>query len=173
VALPALRLSQQVVEDYRHLHLTLRRHPVSFLRDRFPASLPHATLVEVANGASVTVTGLVLVRQQPGTAKGVIFLTMEDETGVANVIVWRRVFQAYRRVLLDSRLLSVTGTLQRQGLVTHIVAETLVDRSAELRRLSDADGDFEKAMARADVVRHPGRDPRDVQEVMPAGRNFH
>jgi len=173
VALPSLRLSQQVVEDYRHLHLTLRRHPVSFLRDRFPTSLPHATLVELPNGASATVTGLVLVRQQPGTAKGVIFLTMEDETGVANVIVWRRVFQAHRRVLLDSRLLSVTGTLQRQGLVTHIVAERLVDRSAELRRLSDADGDFEKAMARADVVRHPGRDVRDVQEVMPAGRNFH
>jgi error-prone DNA polymerase len=173
VALPALRLSQQVVEDYRHLHLTLRRHPVSFLRDRFPASLPHASLVDRDNGERVTVTGLVLVRQQPGTAKGVIFLTMEDETGVANVIVWRKVFKAHRRVLLDSRLLSVTGTLQRQGIVIHIVAETLVDHSPELRRLSDADGEFEKAMARADVVRNPGRDAREVHEVMPAGRNFH
>lgn len=173
VTLPPLHLSQQVVEDYRHLHFTLRRHPVAFLRDRFPDSVRHASLVERAEGERVTVTGLVLVRQQPGTAKGVIFLTMEDETGVANVIVWQRVFRNYRRVLLDSRLLSVTGRLQRQGLVTHIVAETLVDRSAELRRLSDVDGDFEKAMARADIVRHPGRDAREVREVMPGGRNFH
>ena len=173
VTLPPLHPSQQVVEDYRHLHFTLRRHPVSFLRDRFPDSVPHARLVELPDGERVTVTGLVLVRQQPGTAKGVIFLTLEDETGVANGIVWRHVFKSYRRVLLDSRLLSVTGRLQRQGLVTHIVAERLVDRSAELLRLSDVDGCFEKALARADVVRHPGRDAREVQEVMPSGRNFH
>ena len=173
VTLPPLHLSQQVVEDYRHLHFTLRRHPVSFLRDRFPDSVPHARLTELPDGERVTVTGLVLVRQQPGTAKGVIFLTLEDETGVANGIVWRHVFKTYRRVLLDSRLLSVTGRLQRQGLVTHIVAETLVDRSAELLRLSDVDGCFEKTVARADVVRHPGRDAREVQEVMPSGRNFH
>jgi len=76
-------------------------------------------------------------------------------------------------VLLDSRLLSVTGRLQREGLVTHIVAETLVDRSAELRRLSYVDGGFEKTVARADFVRYPGRDQREVQEVMPSGRNFH
>jgi error-prone DNA polymerase len=173
VSLPALHLSQQVVEDYRHLHFTLRRHPVAFLRERFPDSLPHAKLVERADGERVTVTGLVLVRQQPGTAKGVIFLTLEDETGVGNAIVWRHVFKEYRRVLLDSRLLSVTGRLQRQGLVTHIVAEKLVDRSVELLRLSDVDGCFEKAIARADVVLHPGRDAREVREVMPPGRNFH
>jgi error-prone DNA polymerase len=173
VTLPTLHLSQQVVEDYRHLHFTLRRHPVAFLRDRFPESVRHASLVERADGERVTVTGLVLVRQQPGTAKGVIFLTLEDETGVANAIVWRRVFKEYRRVLLDSRLLSVTGRLQREGLVIHVVAERLVDRSAELRRLSDVDGEFEKAMSRADVVRHPGRDRREVREVMPGGRNFH
>jgi len=173
VSLPALRLSQQVVEDYRHLHLTLRRHPVAFLRDRLAESVPHASLAQRADGERVTVTGLVLVRQQPGTAKGAIFLTLEDETGVANAIVWRRVFEEYRRVLLDSRLLSVTGRLQREGLVTHIVAETLVDRSAELRRLSDVDGGFEKTVARADFVRYPGRDQREVQEVMPSGRNFH
>jgi len=173
VTLPPLHLSQQVVEDYRHLHFTLRRHPVAFLRDRFPDSVPHSSLVERVDGERVTITGLVLVRQRPGTAKGIIFLTMEDETGVANVVVWERVFQRYRRVLLDSRLLSVTGRLQRQGIVIHIVAETLVDRSAELLRLSDVDGQFEKAIARADVVRHPGRDAREVKEVMPAGRNFH
>ncbi len=170
VILPALSSGQQVIEDYRHLHLTLRPHPVSFLRDRFPQSVPHARLAEIKDGSPVTVTGLVLVRQQPGTAKGVIFLTLEDETGVANATVWRHVFQKYRRVLLDSRLLSVSGKLQREGLVTHIVADRLVDRSAELRRLSDTDGEFEKAMAYADVVRNPGRDPRDD---FPEGRNFH
>lgn len=170
VVLPALKLGQQVIEDYRHLHFTLRQHPVALLRERFPESVPHATLADTKDGAYVTVTGLVLVRQQPGTAKGVIFITLEDETGVANAIVWRRVFQDYRRVLLDSRLLSISGRLQREGLVTHIVADKLVDRSAELRRLSDVDGEFEKAVARGDVVRHLGRDPRDG---IPEGRNFH
>jgi error-prone DNA polymerase len=170
VLLPALKPGQQVIEDYRHLHFTLRQHPVALLRECFPDSVPHEKLATMKDGTRVTVTGLVLVRQQPGTAKGVIFITLEDETGVANAIVWQHVFQRYRRVLLDSRLLSISGKLQREGLVTHIVADKLVDRSAELRRLSDVDGEFEKAMARADVVRNPGRDPRDD---FPEGRNFH
>jgi error-prone DNA polymerase len=171
VVLPAMPLGEQVVEDYRHLTFTLKKHPMALLRHRFvrDGTVQHVQLPVLANGEDVTITGLVLVRQQPGTSKGVIFLTMEDETGIANVIVWQRVYQRFRRTLLDARLLQVRGRLQREGLVIHIVAETLLDRTDELRLLSQEDGRFEHAMARADQVRRPGHDVRDV---MPAGRNF-
>jgi error-prone DNA polymerase len=94
----------------------------------------------------------VLIRQQPGTAKGIIFLTLEDETGVANIVVWKNVFQAHRRILLDARLLLVKGRLQSQSGVIHVVAERLVDRTDDLRRISGNEDD-----------------PHDV---IPAGRNF-
>ena len=170
VALPLMPLGEQVVEDYRHLSLTLKKHPLALLRPALPNDIvPNARLAALADGTRVTVAGLVLVRQQPGTAKGVIFVTLEDETGIANLIVWQDVFRKYRRVLLDSRLLCASGRLQREGLVIHVVADRLVDRTRELQRLSSVDGKFEQAMARADHVRHTGRDVRDA---MPAGRNF-
>ena len=105
---------QQVVEDYRHLHLSLKAHPVSFLRAEFEARgiLRHERLAQLPSGRRVTVGGLVLVRQRPGTAKGVIFATIEDETGIANVIVWPQVFETFRSVVLGARLISVTGKLQ-------------------------------------------------------------
>jgi error-prone DNA polymerase len=87
----------------------------------------------------VTVAGLVLVRQRPGTAKGVIFLTLEDETGIVNVVVWPKVFEANRRTVMTARLLLVSGRIQREGLVIHVVAERFVDLSDELARLSDPD----------------------------------
>ncbi len=94
---------------------------------RPPAALPHARLDEPPSGARVTVAGLVLVRQRPGTAKGVVFLTLEDETGLANVVVWQKVFQRFRRAVVAGRLLRVTGRLQRESEVVHIVAETIED----------------------------------------------
>lgn len=94
---------------------------------RPPAALPHARLGEPPSGARVTVAGLVLVRQRPGTAKGVVFLTLEDETGVANVVVWQKVFQRFRRAVVAGRLLRVTGRLQRESEVVHIVAEGIED----------------------------------------------
>jgi error-prone DNA polymerase len=171
VTLPAMSLGEQVIEDYRHLHFSLRRHPVAFLRPRLMAEgiVPCARLAELRDGDTVTVAGLVLVRQQPGTAKGVIFSTLEDETGIANIIVWPDTYKRFRRTLLDSRLLAVTGKLQKAGIVVHVIASRLVNRSDDLRVLSDADGTFEQAMARADQVRRSSHDPR---EVMPAGRNF-
>ena len=87
----------------------------------------------------VTVAGLVLVRQRPGTAKGTIFLTLEDETDIANIIVWPKVFSQHRRLLMTSRFLAVRGVLQRAGLVVHVVAESFIDLSADLRRLRDLD----------------------------------
>ncbi len=94
---------------------------------RPPAAIPHARLGEPPGGARVTVAGLVLVRQRPGTAKGVTFLTLEDETGVANVVIWRQVFQRFRRAVVAGRLLRVTGRLQRDSEVVHVVAELVED----------------------------------------------
>lgn len=102
---------------------------------RPPACLPHARLDEPPEGARVRVAGLVLVRQRPGTAKGVIFLTLEDETGVANVVVWAKTYERFRRAVISGRLLQVTGRVQRQGRVVHVVAETVEDISPLLDRL--------------------------------------
>lgn len=102
---------------------------------RPPAALPHARLIEPPAGARVCVAGLVLVRQRPGTAKGVIFLTLEDETGVANVVVWAKVYERFRRAVIAGRMLRVTGRLQREAGVVHVVAEEIEDISALLDRL--------------------------------------
>jgi len=103
---------------------------------RPPAALPHARLQEPANGARVTVAGLVLVRQRPGTANGVIFLTLEDETGVANVIVWRAAYEKFRRAVVSGRCLRVTGRLQRESGVVQIIAEKIEDISYMLDDLA-------------------------------------
>lgn len=102
---------------------------------RPPAALPARRLDEPPAGARVTVAGLVLVRQRPGTAKGVIFLTLEDETGVANVVVWAKVYERFRRAVIAGRLLRVTGKLQREAGVVHVVAELIEDLSPLLDRL--------------------------------------
>jgi DNA polymerase III alpha subunit len=102
---------------------------------RPPAALPHGRLDEPPNGARVTVAGLVLVRQRPGTAKGVIFVTLEDETGVCNVVVWAKMFERYRRAVISGRMLRVTGRLQREAGVVHVVAEHIEDLSAMLDEL--------------------------------------
>ena len=102
---------------------------------RPPAALPHARLCEPPQGARVTVAGLVLVRQRPGTAKGVIFVTLEDETGVANVVVWAKVYERFRRAVIGGRLLRVTGRIQRESEVVHVVAEHIEDISAMLDEL--------------------------------------
>ncbi|MFW5654548.1 MAG: OB-fold nucleic acid binding domain-containing protein [Roseicyclus sp.] len=104
---------------------------------RPPVALPHHLLHLPPEGARVTVAGLVLVRQRPGTARGVIFLTLEDEFGVANVVVWQKIYQTFRRAVIAGRLLRVTGRLQRQSGVTHVVAERIEDVSGLLDELVD------------------------------------
>ena len=99
---------------------------------RPPSALPHNRLDEPPEGALVTVAGLVLVRQRPGTAKGVIFLTLEDETGVSNIVIWEKTYQAHRRAIVTGRLLRVTGHIQREGMVVHVVARLVEDISGML-----------------------------------------
>jgi error-prone DNA polymerase len=146
-ALPLLRRpgeGQDIVADYRSLGLTLGRHPMALLRDRLARERICAadTLWEIENGRRVRYAGLVINRQRPGSAKGVTFVTLEDETGHANVIVWRKVAEAQRRALLGSRLMEVTGRIQREGDVLHVVAERLRDRSTLLGRLMVRSRDF-------------------------------
>jgi error-prone DNA polymerase len=103
----------------------------------------------------------VLVRQRPGTASGVIFATLEDETGIANVVIWSRVFERYRRVVLASRLMGVAGRLQREGIVIHLVADRLVDLTEHLAALREAAEPMDPPLARADEVKRPGQDARN------------
>ena len=141
VALPAMPLSEHVVEDYVATGLSLKAHPVGFFRDRLDAlgALRNTALRgdELQQDQTVTVAGLVLVRQRPGTSKGVVFMTLEDETDIANIIVWRKVFAKNRRTVMTARFLAVRGRLQRAGLVIHVVAENFIDLSAELPRLRE------------------------------------
>jgi error-prone DNA polymerase len=131
----AMAAGGEVVEDYRSVGLSLRRHPVSFLRDELRAKniLATADLAGARDGQTVQVAGIVLVRQRPGTASGVTFITIEDETGHANLIVWSALFERQRRLILSASMVSVRGRLQREGLVTHVVAGELTDLSDLLR----------------------------------------
>ena len=140
VVLPAASPGEEVAEDYANLRLSLKAHPVSLLRGALAArgAVPAGTLAGAADGRSLEVCGLVLSRQRPGTAKGVIFATLEDETGIANIVIWKRVFERYRIAALDAGLLAVRGAVQREGIVVHVVAERLVDLTPMLAGLSEA-----------------------------------
>jgi error-prone DNA polymerase len=156
VALPPMTLGQEVAEDYANLRLTLRCHPLALLRPRLGRRVIEAArLAGIDDGRRVEVAGLVLVRQRPGTASGVIFVTIEDETGVANLVVWPTMFERFRRVVLGAQLMEVRGKVQKEGLVIHVVAETLIDRTDLLRRLAEADQGIEAPVARADRVKPP------------------
>ncbi|MGB6452405.1 MAG: OB-fold nucleic acid binding domain-containing protein, partial [Steroidobacteraceae bacterium] len=130
--------------DYASVGLTLGRHPMALLRERLRGEriLTTAELSALPHGRLVRTAGIVLVRQHPASAKGVIFMTLEDETGQVNLIVWRSVAEAQRRPLLESRLLEVSGTLQRQGEILHLVAQRLIDRSTLVAGLAAGSRDF-------------------------------
>jgi len=161
VSLPALTLGEQVVDDYAALSMSLRSHPMALLRPRFSdrGVSPTAVLATSQNDDRFTLAGLVLVRQRPGTASGVVFVTIEDEHGIANLVVWPKVFEGYRRVVMGSRLLGVQGRVQREELVIHLVAERLWDWSAELDSISDIDT-FHLDHGRGDQVRTDSPDRR-------------
>ena len=138
------RSASTVVWDYAATGLTLRRHPLALLRPRF-AKLKMTTardLLHAPSGRTVRVAGLVTCRQRPGTASGVIFVTLEDETGQINVVVWRDISQKQRRPLLAASLLGVQGRLEREGEVTHLIAGRLTDYSALLGELMVTSRDF-------------------------------
>ena len=134
VRLPAMHVGEEVVEDYVAMRLTLRTHPMGLLRPSIPGLTPHDRLVETPC-RRLSVCGLVITRQRPGTASGVIFLTLEDETGVSNVVVWKKIYERFRRTVMGGRLLKVTGKLQREGVVVHVIAETIEDCSWRLSEL--------------------------------------
>ena len=123
---------------------------------RPPSCLTAAQLCLPPERARVAVCGLVIVRQRPGSAKGVLFITLEDETGVVNVVVWAKVYEAHRRAVLSGRLLRITGRIQRDGAVVHVVADTIEDVSALLDTLTDRS--FPDPQAPADEVRRPQPD---------------
>ena len=174
--LPPMPLGEHVVEDYRHLSLSLKAHPVAFVRAKLAARgvLRAQDLDACKTGMRARIAGLVLVRQRPGTAKGVVFMTLEDETGTANVIVWPKMFEAFRPVVIGARFVAVTGTLQNAAGVIHVVASKLQDLTPMLSVLTSG-GAFVSQVARADEVKRPQGDHRGpkVEDVLPGGRNFH
>ncbi len=182
VALPAMADGEQVVEDYRTLRLSLRAHPLSFLRQRLAGrgALPAETMARAQDGDRAATAGLVLVRQRPGSAKGVIFMTLEDETGVVNVVVWPNVLERYRRAVLGARLAMVRGRVQRAGEIVHLVAAHLEDLTHWLDLLTPDEGTAQpSADGAAPHRRHdgrraaanPARHPRN-QRVIPNSRDF-
>jgi error-prone DNA polymerase len=145
--LPLLRApteGRDIVADYRSTGLTLGRHPLALLRTWLADDglVSTGELNAAPNGAFAACAGIVINRQRPGSAKGVMFVTLEDETGQANVVVWQQVSEAWRRPLLGARLLEVTGRVQREGQVVHLVAERMRDRSALLGQLDVRSRDF-------------------------------
>ncbi|OBZ93646.1 DNA polymerase [Pararhizobium polonicum] len=199
--LPDMLPGEQVIEDYRYLSLSLKAHPVSFLRDEFAAIgiLKNGDLLTVPSGQMVTIAGLVLVRQRPGSARGVVFMTLEDETGVANAIVWNRIFDRYRSVVMGARLVKIRGRLQSESGVIHVVVDHIEDMTPMLGLLQRETRRF-GVSERADEALRPTGDHRQrkriaaperplpvkdgagglnrsevaaTASVMPKGRNFH
>jgi error-prone DNA polymerase len=179
VALPAMPKAEQVVADYQTLRLSLKAHPMAFFRSslRSQGYACAQDLPGMDHGRKVSLAGLVLVRQKPGSAKGVCFITLEDETGVANLVIWPKLFEHFRPVIMAARLLAVHGRLQTDGRVIHVVADRLEDRTQRLDSLS-ADR-VPSVTVRGDHPTNPipgqvdgPKHPRDVR-VIPKSRDFH
>jgi error-prone DNA polymerase len=178
VTLPEMPLSEHVVADYQTLRLSLKGHPMMFLRDLYESegTLPCATIRDLADGRRVRAAGVVLIRQKPGSAKGVVFMTIEDETGIANLVVWPSLLERFRKVVMGARLVAVEARAQRseEGLV-HLVVEEIEDRSDDLLLLSQET--MPLVLAHADEVKRPvpegrARHLRNAR-VLPKSRDFH
>ncbi|MCL4675672.1 MAG: error-prone DNA polymerase, partial [Pararhodobacter sp.] len=184
-------LGEQVIDDYLALRLSLRAHPMEILRPHLPGLTPHADLAKAPN--RVSVCGLVITRQRPGTASGVIFITLEDETDVCNVVVWPKVYERFRRVVIGGRLLRITGRLQREQGIIHLIAEEVEDLSPTLAILGDLGMEaIDPTEGRGDEARRPVvmkelppnhplrartlrgmRHPRDQAKILFPSRDFH
>ncbi len=156
VVLPSMSQGEEVVNDYRYLSLSLRRHPAAFLRADLTRRgiLRNEELRLQPAGARVVVSGLVTIRQRPGSANGVIFMTIEDESGIANIIVWPKTFERFRPIVLGARYVAVHGQLQQESEVVHVVSTRLDDLTSLLARLTDDQPPI-TALSRADEVKHP------------------
>jgi error-prone DNA polymerase len=176
--LPAMSLSEHVVNDYQTIRLSLKAHPMGFLREQYASQkfVTASQLKDIRDGKRLSIAGLVLIRQRPGSAKGVVFITLEDETGVANLVVWPDVFEKQRKIVMGARLIAVHGIVQRDpdSDVIHVVARRLEDHSHMLRHLSDES--LPSTLNQGDGAgswRPPAaRHPRDV-EIIPKSRDFH
>jgi error-prone DNA polymerase len=168
-SITSMQPGREVVEDYRSLGLTLRRHPVDFLRADLHAQgmVSAADLARLKDGRRVTLAGIVLVRQKPGSARGVMFITIEDETGHANLIVWPAVFERQRRLILSAGMIACRGKLQREGEVMHVIVDELTDLTPMLRSVGSRGGtDFPLRTGRGDEAKHGGApDPRDGPKI--------
>jgi error-prone DNA polymerase len=162
VSLPEMTVSEHVVHDYASVSLSLKAHPVSFVREKLQQLhiVPSKDLGTLRNGEYVKVCGLVLVRQRPGTAKGVCFITIEDETGCANLVVFENILDKYRKEVLQSKLLMVEGTLQREGEVIHIIVQCCYNFSKLLRYLIESKKSSQPIQETAQ------------ENIFPEGRNF-
>ncbi|PWC34123.1 error-prone DNA polymerase [Azospirillum sp. TSO35-2] len=156
--LPAMALGEHVVMDYGSLSLSLKAHPLALLRDGLPGVTVAERLAQTRDGRRLTVAGLALVRQRPGSAEGVVFITLEDETGVANLVVMPDVFETFRRPIMTARLIAATGRVQNHEGVVHLRVETLLDLTHRLAELTGEDAPLRTAPS-------PG--------PFPKGRNFH
>ena len=187
VSLPAMAIGEEVTHDYANLRLSLKTHPLALLREELAAArvAQNERLAHTTDGTRVTVAGIALVRQRPGTAGGVIFITLEDETAVANIVVWPKTFERYRQVVMGARLIRVTGKLQREGIVVHVIADHLEDLTHRLHALGgpdfelatrgkSADSAYENNLARADEIKNPlpGSRRSTAKKMFPS-RDFH
>jgi error-prone DNA polymerase len=165
VALRPMVTGGEVVEDYRHLGLTLRAHPLSFLREELRGKeiVTCVEAVRAPDGKWLELAGIVLVRQRPGSAKGVIFITIEDETGIANLVVWPDRYEKQRRTILTAGMMGVFGRVQREGEVVHLVVHRVTDLSNQLATLGHRHAVFPPPGGRGDQAKTGGGpDPREV-----------
>ncbi len=189
-ALPAMPLPEHVVADYQTIRLSLKGHPMQFLRARFTQEnvIACSAVSHARDRQYVRCAGVVLVRQRPGSAKGVVFMTLEDETGIANVVVWPKVMEHFRKEVMGARLVLVEGRIQSSPeKVVHLVAERLIDRSADLLGLANDAFSQKPAVPSGPALIEPLNDdrrdhpehsaqkirhPRNVR-ILPASRDFH
>lgn len=175
VVLPKMTLPEHVVYDYATTSLSLKAHPVSFIREKLNQLniLPTARLADAKDGDDVKVAGLILVRQRPGTASGICFITIEDETGSANLVVFQKLFDQYRKEIIQSKLIMVEGKLQREGEVIHVIVKRCHNYSRLLRQLT-AKEISTTPMSRADETTSPFLKKEDIVQgkIFPEGRNF-
>ena len=172
VQLPSMPLGEHVVLDYATLRLSLKAHPVSFMRDRFTTHgiITNKELArDTRNNARVHIAGLVLVRQRPGTASGVIFTTLEDETGIANIIIWPKTYERFRRIVLTSRLFGIKGRVQKEGIVIHVIADEIEDMTSELATIATTEA---PDLRTGNAMRHETEQLRAARFV-PKSRDFH
>jgi error-prone DNA polymerase len=181
ISLPEMELSEHVVHDYATTSLSLKAHPVSFIREQLDRLniLSASGLDKAKDGDVVKVAGLILVRQRPETATGICFITIEDETGTANLVVFKQLFDKYRKEIIQSRLLMVEGKLQKEGEVIHVIVKRCYNFSRLLKQLTSSKELSVTPMSRSDETTSPflsdvrSKEKDIVQgKIFPEGRNF-